>query len=168
MAGIYRIGKANYPAMEEREVIRHLFVQRIAAQTLGGGLVQYRFLKANPDAIEELVDHHPDLFSMTTLAIFIEHPELLVPGAPADAFDVLNETVQEILDAEAPGWRAAGVWGNASIACLLCRAKIDRPNPAIMTATINENGGTEYLCAQCAPPLQMRAICDLGFLWVGD
>ncbi len=163
MARAYRIGKENYPAMEEREVIRRLFVQRIAAQTLGGGPAPYRFLKANADAIGELVDHHPDLFSITALAIFIEHPELLGPEAPADAFDVLSEAMQEVFDVEAPGWRTVGVWHNGFIVCSLCEMKIDHPNPALMSATIRENGGVEYLCAKCAPPLQMRAMCDVGF-----
>jgi hypothetical protein len=163
MARTYRIGKQNYPAMEEREVIRRLFVQRVAAQSVLGGPAQYRFLKANPEAIEELVDHHPDLFSITTLAIFVEHPELLRPGAPADAFNVLYETVQEVFDSELPYWRTTGVWGSPSIVCSLCGLKIDNPNPALMAAAINENGETEFLCSQHAPPLQMRAMCDLGF-----
>lgn len=146
MASMYRIAKENYSAIEERELIRRLFVQRVAAQSVLGGPVQYKFLTANPDAIEELVNHHPDLFSIVTLAIFIEHPELLGPGAPADAFNVLSETVQEILDSEAPGWRTAGVWRNRAIACLLCQTKIDHPNPAFMLVVLNEAGEPEFLC----------------------
>ena len=163
MARTYRIGKENYPSMDERTVIRRLFVQRVGAQSVLGGPVQYQFLKQNPDAIEELVDHNPDLFSIITLAIFIEHPELLGPGAPADAFKVLTETVQEVLDSEAPRWRTDGVWRNRAIVCSLCRAKIDDPNPAFMTAAINENGEADFLCARCAPPLQVRAMSALGF-----
>ena len=163
MARTYRIAKQNYSAMEEREVIRRLFVQRVAAQSMLGGPAQYRFLRANPDAIEELVDHHPDLFSITTLAIFVEHPELLGPGVPADSFNVLNETVQEVFDSELPYWRTAGVWGSLSIVCSLCQEKIDQPNPALMTAALNENRKVEFLCALHAPPLQVRAMCDLGF-----
>jgi hypothetical protein len=163
MARTYRIGKENYPAMEERTVIWRLFVQRVAAQGVLGGPAQYQFLKQNPAALEELVDQHPDLFSIITLAIFIEHPELLGPGAPADAFNVLTETVQEVLDAEAPGWRTDGVWRNRAIVCSLCQTKIDHPNPALMTAGTNEIGKTEFLCAKCAPPLQVRAMSALGF-----
>ena len=163
MARTYRIGKENYPSMEEREVIRRLFVQRVAAQSVLGGPMQYKFLKENPAAIEELVDHHPDLFSIISLAIFIEHPELLGPGAPNDAFDVLTETVQEVLDAETPRWRTDGVWCNRAIVCSLCQTKIDRPNPALMTAAINENGETEFLCSECTLPLRMRAMSALGF-----
>lgn len=163
MARTYRIGKQNYPSMEERRVIRRLFVQRVAAQTLFGGPVQYKFLKRNPAAIEELVDQHPDLFSIITLAIFIEHPELVAPGAPADAFNVLTETVQEVLDAEAPGWRTGGVWRDRPIVCSLCQTKIDRPNPALMSAAIGENGEIHFLCAECAPPLHVRAMSALGF-----
>lgn len=163
MARMYQIGKENYPALGERTVIRRLFLQRVAAQSVLGGPVQYKFLRQNPGAIEELVDQHPDLFSIITLAIFIEHPELLGPGAPADAFNVLTETVQEVLDAEAPGWKTNGVWRNRAIVCCLCRTKIDHPNPALMTAATNENGETEFLCAKCTPPLQLRAMSDLGF-----
>jgi hypothetical protein len=163
MARTYRIAKENNPSMEERTVIHHLFVQRVVAQSVLGGPVQYKFLKQNPAAIEELLDQHPDLFSIITLAIFIEHPELLGPGAPADAFNVLAETVQEVLDAEAPGWRTDGVWRNRPIVCWLCQTKIDHPNPALMTAAINENGETDFLCAECAPPLHVRAMSALGF-----
>jgi hypothetical protein len=125
--------------------------------------VQYQFLKRNPAVLEELVHQQPDLFSVITLAIFIEHPELLRPGAPVDAFDVLTKTVQEVLDTEAPGWRAEGVWRNRAIVCSLCQTKIDHPDPALMTATTYENSATEYLCAEHAPPLHMRAMCALGF-----
>lgn len=163
MARTYRIGKENYPSMEERTVIRRLFVQRVAAKGIVGGPQQYKFLKQNPAALDELVDQHPDLFSIITLAIFIEHPELLGPGAPADAFSVLTETVQEVLDAEAPGWRTVGVWHKRPIVCSLCQTNIDHPNPAVMIAGTNENGETEFLCAECAPPLQVRAMSAIGF-----
>jgi hypothetical protein len=163
MARTYRIGKENNPSLEERTVIRHLFVQRVLAQSVLGRPAQYKFLKQNTAAIEELVDHHPDIFSIITLAIFIEHPELLGPGAPADAFPVLTETVQEVLDAEVPGWKAEGVWRSGAIVCSLCQTKIDRPNPALMSAAINENGETDFLCAACTPPLEVRAMSALGF-----
>lgn len=163
MARTYRIEKQKNPSIEERTVVRRLFVQRVAAQTMPGGPAQYRFLKQNPPAIEELVDHHPDLFSIITLAIFIEHPELLGPGAPADSFNVLAETVQEVLDAEAPGWRTDGVWRSPGIVCFLCQTKIARPNPALMTAAINEKGEIDFLCEKCTPPLQVRAMSVLGF-----
>lgn len=163
MARTYRIAKENYPSMEQRTVIRRLFVQRVSAQGVFGGPQQYKFLKQNPAALDELVDQHPDLFSIVTLAIFIEHPELLGPGAPTDAFSVLSETVQEVLDIEAPGWRTDGVWRNRAMVCSLCQTTIDHPNPAVMTAATNENGKTEFLCAECAPPLQVRAISAIGF-----
>lgn len=163
MAMTYRIGKRNYPEMEEREVIRRLILQRALAQSVPGGPMQYQFLKRNPAVLEELVHQQPDLFSIITLAIFIEHPQLLGPGAPVDAFDVLRETVQERLDAEAPGWRTEGVWRNPTIVCSLCKTSIEHPDPALMTATTYENGVTEFLCAEHAPPLQMRGMCALGF-----
>jgi hypothetical protein len=163
MAKSYRTRKAGDPSTNERTIIHHLFVERIAAQTVLGGPVQYKFLKSNSLAIAELVDHHPDLFSIVMLAIFIEHPELVGPGAPADAFNVLNESVQEVLDAEAPGWRTEGVWRNRAIVCSLCRIKIGSPNPALMSAAMNENGEIDFLCEECAPPLQLRAMSALGF-----
>lgn len=163
MARTYRIGKENYPELDEREVLRRLLLERVLAQSMPGGPVQYQFLKQNPAALEELVDQHSDLFSIITLAIFIEHPELVGPGAPADVFGVLAETVEEVLDAEAPAWKAAGVWRNRPIMCSLCQTKIDHPNPALMDAATNEKGETEFLCAECAPPLQVRAMAALGF-----
>jgi hypothetical protein len=163
MAKTYRIGKENYPEMEEREVLRRLLLQRVLAQSMLSGPVQYQFLKQNPAVLEELVHQQPDLFSIITLAIFIEHPELLRPGAPVDAFDALTETVQEVLDTEAPGWRTEGVWRDHTVVCSLCQTKIEQPDPALMTATTYENGTIEYLCAEHAPPFQMRAMCALGF-----
>lgn len=163
MAKIYWTWKTSNPSAEERTIIRRLFVERIAAQTFLGGPVQYKFLKSNPAAIEELVDQHPDLFSIVTLAIFIEHPELVGPGAPADAFDVLSEVVQEVLDDGAPAWRTEGVWRNRPIVCSLCQTTVNHPNPALMSAATNEKGGSDFLCEECAPPLQLRAISALGF-----
>ncbi len=163
MARDYRIEKENNPSVEEQMLIRRLFVKRVLAQSVMGGPVQYKLLKQNPGAVEELVHDHPDLFSIITLAIFIEHPELLGPAAPADAFNVLTDTVQEVLDAEVPGWRTSGVWGRRATECSFCEAKIECPDPVLMAVTINENGETKFLCAECAPPLQLRAMCDRGF-----
>ena len=166
MAKTYRIGKENYPGIglkKERETLRRLLLQRALAQSMLGGPAQYKFLKENPRVLVELVHQQPDLFSIVTLAIFVEHPELLGPEASAEAFEVLSETVQEVLDAEAPGWRTEGVRSNPVKVCSLCKSKIDHPAPALMTTTTYENGATEYLCAECAPPLQMRAMCALGF-----
>lgn len=75
MAKTYRISKESNPSMDERTVLRRLFIQRIAAQSVLGGPAQYKFLKQNASATEELLDHHPDLFSVVSLAVFIEHPE---------------------------------------------------------------------------------------------
>jgi hypothetical protein len=163
MARRYRTLKGGGPSTEERAIIRRIFVERVAAQTVFGGPTQYRFLTSNPSAIHELVSQHPDLFSIVSLAVFIEHPELLGPGAPADAFSLLSETIQEVLDAEAPGWRTEGVWRKQTIVCWLCHAKIERPNPALMFAAFNENDEPEFLCMECSPPLQVRAMSALGF-----
>ena len=112
MAKDYRFEKENNPSAEEQMLIRRLFVKRVLAQSVMGGPVQYKLLKQNPGAAEELVHAHPDLFSIVTLAIFIEHPELLDPAAPADAFNVLTDPVQEGLRAEVPGGTSGG-WGRS-------------------------------------------------------
>jgi hypothetical protein len=163
LAKKYRVGKESYPELVEREILRRLFLHRVLGQSTMGGPREYKFLKQNPNVLAQLVNQQPDLFSIITAAIFIEHPELLRPGAPIDAFEVLAETVQEVLDVEAPGWRTEGVWDNPAIVCSLCQAKIDYPNPALMTAMTSDSGVTEYLCAEHAPPLQLRAKCVLGF-----
>src|SRR5262249_28174158 len=122
LAKRYRLWKRNRPSMSEPKMIRYLFAERIGAQTLwGGGPEQYKYLKAHSDLIDELVAHHPDLFSIVLLSIFIEHPELLWPDAPPDTFEFLQATVEEILDAEVPGWRTQGIWSSANIVCSLCR-----------------------------------------------
>jgi hypothetical protein len=163
MARRYRTLKVSGPPVDEQAIIRRVFVERVAAQSVLGGPTQYRFLRSNPSAIHELLGRHPDLFSIVSLSIFIEHPELLGPGAPADAFSVLSETIQEVFDAEAPGWRTEGVWQKQTIECWLCQAKIDHPDPALMSAAINENGEPEFLCMKHTPPLQVRAMMALGF-----
>jgi hypothetical protein len=163
MARRYRTLKGRGPPTDEQAIIRHIFVERVAAQGVLGGPAQYRFLKSHPPAIAELVSQHPDLFSIVSLAVFIEHPELLSPGAPPDAFSVLNETMEEVLDAEVPEWRTEGVWRKQTIVCSLCHANIDRPNPALMSAALNENGEPEFMCTKCSLSLQIRAMMVLGF-----
>lgn len=163
MARSYRTLKASGPSLDERAIIRRIFVERVAAQSVLGGPPQYRFLKSNPSAMHELLNQHPDLFSIVSLAVFIEHPEFVGPVAPADAFNVLSETIQEVLDAEVPGWRTDGVWRSQTIVCSHCHTEISQPNPALMFAAFNENGETEFVCAECSPPLQVRAMSALGF-----
>lgn len=163
MARRYRTLKAYGPSVDEQAITRRIFVERVAAQSVLGGPSQYRFLKSNPSAIHGLVSQHPDLFSIVSLAVFIEHPELLGPGAPPDAFSVLSETIQEVLDTQAPAWRTQGVWRRGTIVCWLCHAKIERPNPALMSVVFDENGEPEFLCMECSPPLQVRAMSTLGF-----
>lgn len=159
----YRAMKSADPSWPERKVLRLLFVERIAAQSQMGGPVPYKVLRGNVKAIDELIDKHPDLFSLVLLAIFIEHPELTGPGAPHDAFDVLRETVVECLDAEAAGWRTAGLWSHRPIACWLCNRAVDRPNPAWMYVSLNDCREAEFLCEACAPPMQVRAMSVIGY-----
>ena len=111
LADAYRLRKSHSPPLDERAIIRSIFVERIAAQTTFGGPAQYHILRKNSWAIEELVDHNPDLYSIVLLAIFIEHPELTDFRSQPETFEVLDETVQEALDDKAPGWRTGGRLG---------------------------------------------------------
>jgi len=163
LAESYKLHKARTPAVEERALIRSIFVERIAAQTTVGGPAQYHLLRRNPDAIEDVVNQHPDLYSIVLLSIFIEHPELVGPGSRSDTFTVLNITIQEMLDRKAPGWRTSGIWAKQDVICSVCRAQIDHPNAGTMYAAIDELGNIEYACADCAIPIEMRAMSDLGF-----
>jgi hypothetical protein len=153
------------PSISQPSIVLHLFKERIAAQSTVGGPPQYKYLKANPRAIDELVEHHPDIFSIVMLCIFIEYPGLLGAGAPPDAFDVLQETVEEVLDSEVPYWRTDGIWSGRTVTCSLCQ-KVSQPNAARMSAAI-ENRKLQYLCDECTPPLQMRAMSAHGF-FMGD
>ena len=163
LADAYRFRKMHSPLVDYRTIIRSIFVERIAAQSVFGGPPQYRLLRRNSWAIEELVNHHPDLFSIVMLSIFIEHPELVGPGSRSDTFEVLDETVQETLDDKVPGWRTGGVWSKPDLTCYLCRERINHPDAGTMYVAINEEGDPEYHCAQCAIPIQLRAMSDLGY-----
>lgn len=167
VAEAYRFRKARDPKVDDRTTIRAIFVERVAAQSLFGGPRPYKLLRGNTRAIEELVDHHPDLFSIIMLTVFIEHPELVGPFSRSDSFDVLIETVREVLNSKAPGWRTAGVWNRANIVCADCSESIPNPDPSRMYVAFNEEQKAEYLCAQCTMPLPMRAMSDLGY-FMGD
>ncbi len=163
LADAYRLRKTHSPSADERAIIRSIFVERIAAQTTFGGPHQYYVLRQNSWAIEELVNQHPDLYSIALLAIFIEHPKLMPPYTQSDTFEVLKETVQETLDNNAPGWRTGGVWSKPEMACSLCKERIHHPDASMMYATMDEEGHVEYMCAECAFPIEMRAMSDLGY-----
>lgn len=163
MAKAYKTWKSRTPTEGEQEIIRRIFVERIAAQTIMGGPAQYRFLRQHASAIDEIVESHPDLFSIVLVCVVIEHPELLAPGAPLDAFDVLGETLQEVLDAKVPEWRKAGVWSKSDIVCQFCKSRVARPDPAKMNVTLTSTGDPEFLCEACALPLHVRAMSALGF-----
>ena len=108
LADAYRLHKARTPSADDRAILRSIFVERIAAQTAVGGPAQYHLLRRNPGAIEELVDHHQDLYSIILLSIFVEHPELTDPGSRGDTLEVLDQTVQEMLDIK--GYRLENEW----------------------------------------------------------
>jgi hypothetical protein len=163
IAKAYKTWKSRTPSESETEIIRRVFVERIAAQTIVGGPAEYHFLKQHPSAIDEIVKSHPDLFSIALVCVAIEHPELLGPRAPQDAFQVLGETLQEVLDAKVPEWTNAGVWKNPYIVCQFCKSPVAKPNPAKMYVTLDSTGKPEYLCEACALPLHVRAMSALGF-----
>lgn len=167
LAKAYQTRKKYSPSVDELAIIRSIFVERVAAQSLTGGPPQYRILKNNPEKIGMLIAQHPDLFSIVMLSIFIEHPELVRPYSGTDTFEVLIETVQEVLDKKASGWRTGGIWSKPNPTCSLCKDRITHPNACTMYAAINEAGHPEYLCAQCTMPLHVRAMSDLGF-FVGE
>jgi hypothetical protein len=163
MAKRYGRWKAVSPSTDEPTIIRNLFVNQIAAQTLWGGPSEYRYLKAHASAIDELLQQYPDLFSITLLSIIIEHQELLWPQAPNDTFDVLRQVMQEIFDTKAPGWRSQGVWSASAISCSLCKNVMRAPNPATSYVMLDSCDEPEFLCEECAIPLPMRAMAALGF-----
>jgi len=158
-----RIGTNRTAQCDERDIIRSIFVERIAAQTVAKGPFQYHLLKVNPNAIEELVNTHPDLFSIVLLSVIIEHPEISGPHAPADTFQVLNETVQETLDTKAPGWRTNGIWSCPNLECSICKEQIAHPDAGTMYASFDDGKNPEYLCAECTMPIDVRAMSDLGY-----
>jgi hypothetical protein len=167
LAAAYQFRKTHRPPADEGAIIRSIFVERIAAQTTFGGPSQYHLLRRNSGAIEEVVAHHPDLYSIVLLAIFIEHPELMPPYTQPDTFKVLKETVKERLDEKAPGWRTGGVWSKPGLKCSLCGERISHPDASSMYAAISEEGHMEYHCSECALPIEMRAMSDLGY-FMGD
>ncbi len=163
MATRYQELSLQRPSIDERGILRAILVERIAAQTVAGGPIPYHILRRFPDAIEELLNYHVDIYSVVLLAIFIEHPELINPFAPSNALDVLVETVQETLDTVFPGWRTSGYWDNPFAICYLCGAEIVQPDAGTMSAAIDDKGLIEYHCASCTFPIDFRAKSDLGF-----
>ncbi len=163
LAKRYKVWKQTHPTADERTVLRSLLLERIAAQTTIGGPRQYHLLRADPSAVDELLSQNPDLFSIIMLSIFVEHPELTGSYVPAEAFKMLSTVVPEVLDSETPGWRTAGLWGGPSITCNLCRTRIGTPNPSRMQVIVDVDGSIGYLCEECAPPIEMRAMSAVGF-----
>jgi len=163
LADAYWLRKSQSPATDERTIIRSIFVERIAAQTNFGGPPQYHLLRRTQGAIDELVDQHPDLFSIVLLSIFIESPKLMPPYTQSNTFKLLNEVVQETLDAKAPGWRTGGVWSKPDLKCSLCGDLITHPDASTMMVVLDDGGHSQYSCEKCAIPIEMRAMSDLGF-----
>jgi hypothetical protein len=97
----------------------------------------------------------------------MEHPELMPPYTQPDTFKALKETVEERLDDKAPGWRTGGVWSKPDLKCWLCGERISHPDASTMYAALDDEGQMEYHCADCAFPIEMRAMSDLGF-FMGD
>jgi hypothetical protein len=154
----YLFWRFRRPFEDERAILRFVLYERIAVQSRMGGPLHYQLLRGNGPMIENLLDQHPDLFALSMLVIFIEHPELLSLRAPADAFEVLNETVQEVLDETVLGWRARGVWARPVVTCSRCWSEVRSPNPAYMAAYATQGAEPLYLCPVCAPSLRVRAM----------
>jgi len=107
MANQYNEMKQRWPKIEEGEILRRVYVSRIAAQTIVGGPARYRESKNDPALIDVVVRMNPDLFSLIRCAALIEHPEFERPNAPEDRFEVLDRVVSEVLDEKVPGWKRA-------------------------------------------------------------
>ena len=105
MAGRYKRMKQGWPDLEESEILRRVYVDRIAAQTLFGGPEKYKESRRNPDLIDIVLRLNPDLFSLIRCAVLIEHPEFDKLDAPADRFDVLDRIIEEVLASKVPEWK---------------------------------------------------------------
>ena len=70
--------------------------------------------------------------------------------------------MQEIFDAEVPGWRGQGVWSEPNVVCSLCKSVTSAPDPVKMFAVVDQDGVPSFLCKQCALPLRARAQATLG------
>jgi len=97
--------KKSDPSLEEQEVLRRMYVMRIAAQTIFGGPEVYRELKSKPDHIDLIVQLNPDLLALIRCAVFQEHPEFHRQGTPPDRFDVLDGVLNEVIKREVPSWQ---------------------------------------------------------------
>src|SRR5271157_2579916 len=150
LADAYLSKRTQFPLLGERDILRCIFVDRIAAQSAFGGPPQYQLLKRTLGAIDELIDNHPDLYSIVLLSIFVELPRLMPPYTQRDTFETLKAAVQETLDNKTPGWRTGGVWSNSDLACSLCKGRIHHPDSGTMYAAMDEDGRVEYACAECA------------------
>jgi hypothetical protein len=163
MAKRYMFLKTMGFSEDEQEILHRIFVERIAAQASAGGPSQYHFLREHAFSIHEILAAHPDLFSLALMCIVIEHPELVGARSPGDAFDVLGQTLNEVLDEKVPGWRVQGVWSNPEIVCQLCKSQVVTADPSKMWVVLNSEGRPEFSCELCAPPLYVRAVSVLGF-----
>ena len=105
MARRYRAMKQAWPELEENTILRRVYCDRIAAQTLFGGPEQYKERRRNPELIDTDLFHNTDIFSIIKCAILIEIPAFFKPGAPADRFKVLDQVIAENLDANLLDWR---------------------------------------------------------------
>jgi hypothetical protein len=105
MAGRYLTMKKNWPDLEEYEILRRVFVDRVAAQTLFGGPQKYKECRRNPDLIDLVLRLNPDMFSLIRCAVLIEHPEFEKTNAPADRFEVLDQVIAEALADKVPEWK---------------------------------------------------------------
>lgn len=104
MARRYEKIKNLSPETPEEEVLRQVYVWRIAVQTSFGGPKEYRELKSNPSFVEGIVHINSNLLAIIRLAVFQEIPEFFSPAAPADRLEILDGVLREVINREAPSW----------------------------------------------------------------
>jgi hypothetical protein len=105
MARQYRAIKESQPSLDEPSVLFRLYANRVAAQSIMGGPAEYRMSRGNPSLMRAAIEQNPNLFSIISHAVSVEHPELQNPHAPSNRFEVLDRVLAEVLDREIPDWR---------------------------------------------------------------
>ena len=106
MARQYRAIKEADPTTDEVSILFRIYSNRVVAQSVLGGPNEYQAAREDPSLIRATIEQNSSLFMIIRHAVFVEHPELSDPRAPSDRFQVLDRVLTEILDHEAPGWRA--------------------------------------------------------------
>jgi len=85
----------------ENDVLRQLYLSRAATDRF---VVGPKLYNTDPYHVEKVIALYPDLYSLTKHIIILEHPELLRPGAPPNALQMLDEVMSEVIEKHIPGW----------------------------------------------------------------